>query len=583
MSEAQHQPESAGLANRLEKSPALWAAGIVLCLFGLTFLILTPVYDTNDDPVMGLVASGYGTVVGPDEHLLYTNVLIGLLLKHLYMLAPLIPWYGGYLLLAQFVAHWLLLYSMLLLKRNRLILFSYLMFYVGVGVYFLVHVQFTSTAFLIGLAGLSLIMVSLMLDCRERHRPWLKWGGACCLIFASLVRFQSLQMLVLTSLPMLLLLFYQYFSSLKIKVYLLPAALAVFGVLGGHYYDAQYYQQDEEWREFLTYHAALAPLINDIEIPYNEQTQEVFADVNWSRTDYRAFREWVYLDQEKFSLDRMQRFQQQVATLPLSQMPEVTASRMQAVRHALTRPVTYFSLFATLLFTFLGQKGSWQRKSIKWTVLWCVLIMAYLVVYKKLPDRVFSCLIALCFYFTLLMNVTGKEGLAATGRIFRGPLLLKTGMVMLILLSSAMLLGYVSWSDRIVKQNTRLKQDVQLLKEKLPDKVFVAIWTFPIDRFLPLDNQSVFKDFKYLFLNGRQGSPLFQKKMKAFQIESPLDELLGSRQIFFISHPKMDSMLREYLKEYYGSEVFWNQLYVGGNFVIYQLGTEELPSKVPEN
>ena len=71
--------------------------------------------------------------------------------------------------------------------------------------------------------------------------------------------------------------------------------------------------------------------------------------------------------------------------------------------------------------------------------------------------------------------------------------------------------------------------------------------------------------------------------MKAFQIESPLDELLGSRQIFFISHPEMDSMLREYLKEYYGSEVFWNQLYIGGNFVIYQLGTEELPSKVPEN
>lgn len=583
MSEAQHQPESAGLANRIGNLPALRAAGIVICLFGLTFLILTPVYDTNDDPVMGLVASGYGTVVGPDEHLLYTNVLIGFILKQLYILAPLIPWYGGYLLLTQFVAHWFLLYSMLLLGRNRLVLFSYLMFYVGVGVYFLVHVQFTSTAFLIGLAGLSLIMVSLILDSRERHRPWLKWEGACCLIFASLVRFQSLQMLVLASLPMLLLLFYQYFGSLKIKVYLLPTALAVIGVLGGHYYDAQYYQQDEEWGEFLTCHAAFAPLINDTEIPYNEQTQQIFADVSWSRPDYRALREWVYLDRDKFSLDRLKRFQQQIDTLPLRQMPEVSASRKQAARHAITRPVTYFSLFATLVFTFLGQKGSWQRKSIKWSVVWCVLIMAYLIIYRKLPDRVFSCLIALSFYFTLLINVAGREGQAAAGRIFCGPLLLKTGMAMLLLLSSVMLLGYVSWSDRIVKRNTRFKQDVQLLKEKLPDNVFVAVWTFPIERFLPLDNQSEFKDFKYLFLNGRQGSPLFRKKLKAFRIESPLNELLGSRRIFFISHPKMDSILRDYFNEYYGSEVFLNQLYVGGNFVIYQLGTESLQSKAHEN
>lgn len=576
MSEAQYQSESAGLINRLCSSPALWAAGIVIGLFGLTFLILTPVYDTNDDPVMGLVASGYGTVVGPDEHLFYTNVLIGFALKKLYTVAPLIPWYGGYLLLTQFLAHWLLLYSILLLKRNRLVLFGYLMFYVVVGGYFLVHVQFTSTAFLIGLAGLSLILVSLILDNRERHRPWLKWEGACCLIFASLIRFQSLQMLVLASLPMLLILFYHWFGSLKIKIYLLPAALAVIGILGCHYFDGQYYQQDEEWREFLPYHATTASLINYAEIPLNEQTQQIFAEVDWSRPDYRALREWIYLDQNKFSLERLKRFQQQTDTLSLSQMPEVVDARKEATRHTITRPVTYLSLFATLIFTCMGQKGSWQRKSIKWSVLWCVLIMAYLIIYKKLPDRVFSCLMALPFYFTLLLNVTGKEGLAATGRIFRGPILLKASMVLLLLLSSIMFLGYVFWSNRIVKLNAQFKQEVHFLKEKLPDKVFVALWTFPIDRFLPLDNQSEFKDFNYLFLNGLQRSPLFQKKMKAYEIELPLNELIGSRRLFFISHPKMETVLKDYLKEYYGSEVFLNQLYVGGNFVIYQLGTENL-------
>lgn len=116
----------------------------MILLFGLTLLLMTPTYDTNDDPVMALVASGYGTVKGPDEHLLYSNVLLGGTLKQLYSVAPYVPWYGSYLLLSQFLAHWLLLYAILILSRNKFSVFSYLIFYLGVGIYFLAHLQFTT-------------------------------------------------------------------------------------------------------------------------------------------------------------------------------------------------------------------------------------------------------------------------------------------------------------------------------------------------------------------------------------------------------------------------------------------------------
>src|SRR5262249_15018753 len=58
-------------------------------------LALTPRYETNDDAAMNLVAAGRGFVERPDEHLVYSNVLIGLALKALYQLAPSVPWYGG--------------------------------------------------------------------------------------------------------------------------------------------------------------------------------------------------------------------------------------------------------------------------------------------------------------------------------------------------------------------------------------------------------------------------------------------------------------------------------------------------------
>ncbi|MBN69234.1 MAG: hypothetical protein CME32_08155, partial [Gimesia sp.] len=262
MSSQVEQSKNPSLLNWYCQSPARCALGVVICLFGLTLLLLTPTYDTNDDPVMALVASGYGTVEGPDEHLLYSNVLLGFILKQLYTVAPLVPWYGCYLLLTQFVAHWLLLYAILLLKRNRFTVFSYLFFYLGVGVYFLSHLQFTTTAFMIGLAGLSLILVSLFQDQRGGHLPWLKWEGAACLIYASLIRYASLQMLCLASLPLIVIAGWKLGRSVPLKPYLLPATLAICGVLGAQYYDRQYYQQDEAWRDFLPYHSVTASLIN---------------------------------------------------------------------------------------------------------------------------------------------------------------------------------------------------------------------------------------------------------------------------------------------------------------------------------
>ncbi len=44
---------------------------------------------------MGLAESVYGNIDGPDEHLMYTNIIIGVILKRLYEVTPFIPWYGS--------------------------------------------------------------------------------------------------------------------------------------------------------------------------------------------------------------------------------------------------------------------------------------------------------------------------------------------------------------------------------------------------------------------------------------------------------------------------------------------------------
>ncbi|WP_298868972.1 hypothetical protein, partial [uncultured Gimesia sp.] len=108
-----------------------------------------------------------------------------------------------------------------------------------------------------------------------------------------------------------------------------------------------------------------------------------------------------------------------------------------------------------------------------------------------------------------------------------------------------------------------------------PNKIFLAVATFPIERMLPLDNQSEIKDLKYLWLTGRQNSPLFQEKMREYQIRSPFRELYETERLLLIFHPKMNPILKGYLKQHYGVDVTLQSVMEGGYFHIYKVSKEQ--------
>jgi hypothetical protein len=62
----------------------------------LTLTRVARLFETNDDTAMNLIAAGIGFADQLYEHLVFTNVLLGLPLKAIYRVAPHVPWYGGY-------------------------------------------------------------------------------------------------------------------------------------------------------------------------------------------------------------------------------------------------------------------------------------------------------------------------------------------------------------------------------------------------------------------------------------------------------------------------------------------------------
>jgi hypothetical protein len=80
------------------RAPLAFSLIAVLLLLAVTWALFHPSYDTNDDVFISMIAAGQGFCPAPDEHLVFTNVLIGHALKRLYAACPQLPWYGMYLL-----------------------------------------------------------------------------------------------------------------------------------------------------------------------------------------------------------------------------------------------------------------------------------------------------------------------------------------------------------------------------------------------------------------------------------------------------------------------------------------------------
>src|SRR5690242_15637487 len=97
-----HCPRIVGLLKVRLKLISL-AALINGLLFLIFFACVTPGYENNDDLGMQLIASGFYTG-HPSECLVFTNFLLGLVLRCLYQVSVTHNWYLIYLVTVHYIA-----------------------------------------------------------------------------------------------------------------------------------------------------------------------------------------------------------------------------------------------------------------------------------------------------------------------------------------------------------------------------------------------------------------------------------------------------------------------------------------------
>ena len=301
----QLQPHDRPLRGAGGRAPLQFAILTVALLFGLVFLIFTPGFDTNDDAVMNMVVAGKGYGLVPDEHMVFTNVLIGFVLKGLYTLWPSLPWYGGYLLAVHFAAQTIMLYCVIRPGYTRLRLRLYLVYFAAAGLYLVNNLQFTSTAFLAGQSGILLLMLAIGRADHTDGRRWLwLWCAVAfvCLLLSSLIRREVFYPVIGLAIPTCGLMALAGRRPLRHSLAVIGLAAAAFAAATACWrFNHAHYERDPGWSGFYEYNKLRVKFNDEAWVRYSPETAHLFQEVNWSENDFEMLSAWFFDNEDMYS------------------------------------------------------------------------------------------------------------------------------------------------------------------------------------------------------------------------------------------------------------------------------------------
>jgi hypothetical protein len=198
---SRNESSSGTFAARREGLKALGLAALLnVFLFSLFFTFAMPRYETNDDLGMQMIASGFYTGQ-PSEYLVFTNILIGWPLRILYSLWPGCNWYFVYLVAVHYAALTALAFLVLSRRYCWRFVLLHIGFFLLVETRVLLELQFTTTAFLAGAAGVVLLVDGLQ---PSRVPRWsLIIAGFAFTTLMAMIREPVAPLLVLIAFPFL--------------------------------------------------------------------------------------------------------------------------------------------------------------------------------------------------------------------------------------------------------------------------------------------------------------------------------------------------------------------------------------------
>jgi hypothetical protein len=422
------------------------------------------------------------------------------------------------------------------------------------GAPFLIVLQFTRVAFLATLAGI-LLLAGVVRDAKPLRQAF--WAVPF-LVAGTLIRSDAFLLAVLVLSPLAGWMLWRSKSQAHARgaIAVLAGAVAVSFALV--WLNNWYYARDEGWRDFYKFNLLRVAFTDFGRAEYNEVTAPVFSKVGWTRADVDLLREWCFLDRDRFNIQTLQ-----------------TALDGLASREQATEPRPWGDLFE-ILFTDTEVLALWACGAL-FLVYWktdgsprfaraaCFFVTCALCIYLycdlHLPARVFCPAFAACAVVVLALpgspRSIGKSVPSTRSAVVRAAIAVLLGAILL-------------WRGAVMaKENAdfvaahRQAEDLMRRLQPRTDRLFI-LWgaEFPVERvFLPLESDTLAKDFKVLTFGWLTPNPLTAKRLQEFGISDLYSILRRRRGVYFISSKWENGTLAAYFRDHY-------RLKIGGAVVL---------------
>jgi len=544
-----------------------FVSGLNALLFALFFAAATPGYETNDDLGMQLIASGFYTGQ-PSEYLIFTNVLIGWILRCLYHLRDGHNWYFVYLVAVHYVSLTALAFVVLSRRRNWSFVLLYVGFFLMVEARILLQLQFTTTAFLTGAAG-----VLLLVDGLEPGRP-ARWprivAGVTLITLMGMIREHVPLFLAMVAFPFLVERF--GFGGWR----RLSGAALVCGALflAMHGINRWYYERDPAWSEFLEYHRLRAQVI---ETPLTRFVRRAAQAVGWSTNDAQMFVHYYFSEPEVYGdISTMRRL---VETAQGSVEAESIVSRFSVRWLYLPKALGLYSdsgialnlaLLSGIWCLFAAGPGR-NRYFITLVAMYGVFVLLafYLQETARLPPRVSYnmplFMLTMCLYWAAGFHKTQaacrvKDAFSSPFSALRWLSIFAFAWVILyasFLFSLGEILWYANAQHRDLKGiSRRIFEPVKALNSDGTKPLLIPMPVNSIlEQCLTYRHSASLAPFYLVPYGWPTHSPLFRQILERHRLHPYSLSLVDRKDVFFLMEQTWLEPLRIFYREHYGLDI----------------------------
>jgi hypothetical protein len=396
-------------------------------LLAYPLLIGRPVYATDDDVSMEMIAAGVWLAPEPSAQVIFMHPAYGWLLSTLHRLLPGVAWHGWLLVLLIAASH-AVFYALLARRQpSRAVrAFAALMLATSLSIC-LNMLQFTVVAGLCCAAG-QLLWLSI-----PSRNACARAASVLLMLVGVMLRVEGALLATLMLLPVCVAMLRErhagYGAAFWRQGLFLGSVLLLLG--GGSLYSTRSFYSGEAWDAWWRLNAAKTGLIDNEKVPYNPQTVPLYREIGWERVDYDMLHTWQYQNAELFTAEKMNALLTSanaagvsggVATGDedrggaLSQFWEKLTDSPHLSMH-------YLQLLAVLLLASSGLSRRDRWEVLVWVALAALAVYLGLTV-NRLPARLITILVTCAVWGVLLLRTKEPVDRARRGVAWQLALLL---------------------------------------------------------------------------------------------------------------------------------------------------------------